>query len=58
MNKLYAGTSILNTRFPNGLFINLEQHQLVSKTIDMSTDINDVKNISIDDVISIYVDSL
>jgi hypothetical protein len=58
MNKLYAGTSILNTRFPNGLFVNLEQHPLVSKTIDMSTDINDVKNISIDDIITKYVDTL
>ena len=58
MNKLYAGTSILNTRFPNGLFVNLEQHPLVSKTIDMSTDINDVKNISIDDIITTYVNTL
>lgn len=58
VNKLYAGTSVINTRFSNGLFVNTEQNPIVSKTIDISNDIIDVKNITIDDVILDYIDTL
>jgi hypothetical protein len=56
MNKLYGGTSLINTSFPNGLFVNTDVNPLVKSTIDISNDINEVQKIDINNIINAYID--
>jgi hypothetical protein len=56
MVKLYGGTSMLNTKFINGLFINTEINPLVNGTINMSNNLDEVKQIDVKDIIEKYID--
>lgn len=56
MNKLYGGTSLVNTSFPNSLFVKTEVNPLIKSTIQISNDLDDVKNIDVNNIIDKYVD--
>jgi Glycosyltransferase like family len=56
MNKLYAGTNLVNTKSSNSLFINTDVNPLVKSTIDISNDINEVQKIDINNIIKAYID--
>ena len=58
MNKLYAGTSILNTKTPNGLFVNNDNNPMVKKSVELSNNLDDVKNMDIDNIINLYIESI
>ena len=58
MNKLYNGSSLINTKFPNGLFINTEKNPFVKTTIEISNNIEDVKNINVDNLLNEYIETL
>ena len=58
MYKLYQGTSLMNTNFPNGLFVNINQNPMTSSTIEISNNLEEVKAMDINNVISKYVDSI
>ncbi len=56
MNKLYNGFNIVNSRFNNGLFVSNETNPLVKKTIEMSTDLNEIKSMDVNTIVNSYVD--
>ena len=56
MDKLYSGSSVVNTKFHNALFVTNDNNPLVKTTITMSNDANDVSNMEIESVIKEYVD--
>ena len=58
MNKLYASTSILNTKTPNGLFVNNDNNPMVKKSVELSNNLDDVKNMDIDNIINLYIESI
>lgn len=55
MDKLYAGSSIVNTTFNNSLFVTNNENPLVKTTITMSNNADDVSKIEIDGVIKEYL---
>lgn len=56
MNKLYGGFNIVNSRFNNGLFVSTDTNPMVKKTIEMSTDLTEIKSMDINTIVSCYVD--
>jgi glycosyltransferase involved in cell wall biosynthesis len=58
MNKLYVGTSLINTSFPNGLFVNTDVNPLVKGTIQLSNDLSEVKQVDINNIIEKYVEAI
>jgi len=56
MNKLYAGTVLVNTKSSNSLFVNTDVNPLVKSTIDISNDISEVQKIDIDNIVKGYND--
>ena len=58
MNKLYGGTSLINTSFPNGLFVNTDMNPLVKGTIQLSNDLSEVKQVDINNIIEKYVEAI
>ena len=58
MNKLYNGTSLINTKAPNGLFVTNTQNPLTTATIEISNDIKDVEVMDVHNIINQYVESI
>ena len=58
MNKLYNGTSLINTKAPNGLFLMNTQNPLTTATIEISNDIKDVEAMDVHNIINQYVESI
>jgi hypothetical protein len=58
MNKLYVGCNLINTKFPNGLFINTEKNPLVKTTIEISNNIEDVKSFDVNNILNEYIEIL
>lgn len=56
MNRLYNGFNIVNSRFNNGLFVSTEPNPHVKKTIEMSTDLSEIKSMDIKTIVDDYVD--
>ena len=56
LEKLYGGSNIINTNFPNGLFINTEKNPLVKTTISLTNDLTEFVKLDIDNVIQEYID--
>jgi hypothetical protein len=56
MEKLYGGSNLINTNFPNGLFVNTEKNPLVKSTINLSNDLSELENLDIDNVIKEYIE--
>ena len=56
MEKLYGGSNLINTNFPNGLFVNTEKNPLVKTTINLSNDLSELENLDIDNVIKEYIE--
>ena len=56
LEKLYGGANIINTNFPNGLFINTEKNPLVKTTISLTNDLTEFVKLDIDNVIQEYID--
>ena len=55
LDKLYNGSSIVNTKFNNSLFVTNDTNPLVKTTITISNDANDISNLEIDGVINEYL---
>jgi len=55
MDRLYNGSSIVNTKFHNALFVASDDNPLVKTTITMSNDANEVSNLEINGVIKEYL---
>jgi hypothetical protein len=58
MNKLYGGAILINTSFPNGLFVNTDVNPLVKGTIQLSNDLDEVKQVDINNIIEKYVEAI
>jgi len=56
LEKLYGGSNIINTNFPNGLFVNNEKNPLVKTTINLTNDLSEFVKLDIDNVIQEYID--
>ena len=56
LEKLYTGSNIINTNFPNGLFVNNEKNNLVKTTINLTNDFNEFVKLDIDNVVKEYID--
>jgi glycosyltransferase involved in cell wall biosynthesis len=56
LEKLYGGSNIINTNFPNGLFVNTEKNPLVKTTINLTNDLSEFVKLDIDNVIQEYID--
>ena len=55
MDKLYAGSSIVNTNFHNSLFVSNNSNPLVKTTITMSNDLDTVSNLEINEIVNEYL---
>ena len=55
MGKLYGGTAIIKTNFPNGLFVSSEAHPLAKSSIELSNELKDVESIDVKTIIKQYV---
>ena len=56
MEKLYGGLNLINTKFPNGLFINTEKNPLVKTTINLTNNLSELVNFDINNVIKEYIE--
>ncbi len=55
MDKLYAGSSIVNTKFNNSLFLTNDVNPLVKTTITMSNDLDSISNLEVDEILKEYL---
>ncbi len=55
MDKLYAGSSIVNTKFNNSLFLTNDVNPLVKTTITMSNDLDSISNLEVDQILKEYL---
>ncbi len=56
LDKLYNGSSIVNTNFPNGLFVNTDINPLVKTTINLTNNADDFAKLEINNIIKEYLD--
>lgn len=59
MNKIYGDNVLVNTRFTDGLFVQNNQNELVSKTIDMVSNLDTINDKELlNDILKKYIDAL
>jgi hypothetical protein len=57
-SKLYADSTLINTRFTNNLFLSQEDNPLTKKTIEMENSEEYLNRMNVDEIIREYIESI